>query len=131
MDLLLVLVAWSLFLADLGYASMAGTYRTIDTVTALEEHNAKKLSNLGNTKLPMSKAAAQHGGRKTTRHGYLVVLCLFRCCPASTRAIDLWRFFRSRYVNMNRLYLFGPRTFDLPRVTNCPGNFVDTPFPGS
>ncbi|KAJ5615828.1 hypothetical protein N7537_000942 [Penicillium hordei] len=42
-------------LADLGYASMAGTHCTVDAITALEEHNAKKPSKLGhikNIKLP-------------------------------------------------------------------------------
>lgn len=37
-------------LADLEYYSMAVTHCTIDAVTALEERNAKKLSNLGVTK---------------------------------------------------------------------------------
>ncbi|KAJ6138071.1 hypothetical protein N7471_004557, partial [Penicillium samsonianum] len=50
---------------------------------------------------------------------------------AATRAINLWRFFKSRYVNTNRRYLLARQTLDFPRVADCLGNFVDTPFPGS
>ncbi|KAJ5410233.1 uncharacterized protein N7487_004592 [Penicillium crustosum] len=50
---------------------------------------------------------------------------------AATRAMNLGHFFESRYVNMNRLYLFGPWTFNLQRVADCLGNFVDASFPGS
>ncbi|CAP94667.1 hypothetical protein PCH_Pc18g04430 [Penicillium rubens Wisconsin 54-1255] len=39
--------------------------------------------------------------------------------------------FESRYVNTNRQYLLGPQTLDFPRVADCLGNLVDTPFPGS
>ncbi|KAJ5879117.1 hypothetical protein N7455_002582 [Penicillium solitum] len=135
MDFLLALVPWSLFWQI--------------RVTALEENNAKKLSNLGDTKnikLPNVQGSCKawrtenHSARRLNCSVPISLLSRLRIMDeriltwlpeAATRAINLWRFFKSRYVNMNRLYLFGPRTLDLKRVADCLGNFVDAPFPGS
>ncbi|KUM61225.1 hypothetical protein ACN42_g5890 [Penicillium freii] len=126
------------------FASMAETHYTIDAVTALEKHNAKKLSNLGDTKnirLPNLQGSCKAWRTEHLDCSVPIPLLsrlwtmdeqILTWLPqAVTRAINLWRFFESRYVNMNRLYLFGPRTLDLHRVADCLGDFVDTPFPGS
>lgn len=70
---------------------MARIHCSIDVVTALQEHNVKKLSNLGgakNIKLQMFEAAAKHGGRNISWRGDSIVLCLFYCCPACGLRMD-------------------------------------------
>ncbi|KAJ5276286.1 hypothetical protein N7524_002439 [Penicillium chrysogenum] len=135
MDLLLVLVATSFgrSLGYLGYVSMARTQYTIDAVTVSQEHCTSRLSNLVDTKNKSSRRARQlqsiAGGNPPGEAARLI--CSVPIPLLSSLWIKNGQGLESRYVNTNRLYLLGPQTLDFPRLADCLGNFVDTPFPGS